>query len=290
MYNVREFTDQFKMVELKNENNRSWVHICPQRGGIVTSFGVGGTELFYLDKATFYDESANIRGGNPILFPVCGQFIDGQYELNGVVYKMNNHGVARNKAWDVIDMKADEEKASVTLRLRSDEETKAAYPFDFELVFEYILTGNELVIEQKYINHSDAKMPMYAGFHPYFATKEKDLAYDTDATSYLDYNDMLEKPYEGHINLAPLVESVALLNTKRRQISFQPPEYDQPITLEYGDIFTNIQIWSVQGKDFVCVEPWMARTYAMNTGEGLIHLEPHQTLKTFLTIRYGNKA
>ncbi|WAH36475.1 aldose epimerase family protein [Alicyclobacillus dauci] len=288
MYIVREFVDKFKMVELKNEANNSWVHICPHRGGIVTSFGVEGKDLLYLDKTTFYDESANIRGGNPILFPVCGQLLDGHYEIEGVSYRLKNHGFARNKPWQVIDTVADEDKASVTLRLQSDGETKAVYPFDFELEFEYVLMDNQLIMNQKYTNSGETTMPMYAGFHPYFPTTEKDLAYETDATSYLDYNDMVEKPYEGHIDLAPLVESVALMDTKVRRIGFQPPGYDKKIVLEYGDVFTNVQIWSVQGKDFVCVEPWMARTYAMNTGEGLVHVEPHQTLDTHLTIRYGN--
>ena len=44
-------------------------------------------------------------------------------------------------------------------------------------------------------------MPIYPGFHPYFKTTEKDLAYRTDAKSFLDYNDGKVKSLQEGLNL-----------------------------------------------------------------------------------------
>ena len=41
-------------------------------GGIVTRFAAFGRELLYLDRKTFADPAANVRGGNPVLFPSPG--------------------------------------------------------------------------------------------------------------------------------------------------------------------------------------------------------------------------
>ncbi|MNH41545.1 hypothetical protein D3C79_1030640 [compost metagenome] len=58
-------------------------------------------------------------------------------------------------------------------------------------------------------------MPFYAGFDPYFAIDSgKKMDYDTDATRYLDYNDNVEKAYEGTIDLEGVVESVCLLDAQ----------------------------------------------------------------------------
>ena len=126
---------------------------------------------------------------------------------------MRNHGVARTEAWEIVDT-TDEQEASVTLRLRSNERTMEQFPFRFELLFTYTLRNGELIISQKYTNLSESPMPMYPGFHPYFASDFKEIAYKTDATRYLDYNDMEEKAYTGSLDLEGMKESAALLNPR----------------------------------------------------------------------------
>lgn len=283
MYSVNKFEDKFTMYELREEGTNSWVRVCPERGGIITSFGVNGRELLYLDKDTFYDRSANIRGGIPILFPISGQLIEGKYELNGNTYFMKNHGVARVNPWNVAGTFA-EDKASIKLVLKSSEETKKAFPFDFELVFTYVLKNGRLNIFQEYHNNSDEVMPIQAGFHPYFQALSKNLAYETDSKRYLDYNDMKIKSYSGSIDLAEMVESAAFIDARHNSVAFEVPELNRKITLDYGTEFKYVVVWSVKGKDFVCVEPWMAKNGALNTKEGLQYVEAGDCLRTYLNI------
>ncbi|WP_336790555.1 aldose epimerase family protein [Paenibacillus sp. MMO-177] len=282
-FQVNSYTDTFKIYELIEESTSSRIRVCPERGGIVIGCQLNGLEVFYLDKATFEHPTANIRGGNPILFPICGQLENKTYTWNGKSYEMANHGVARTSAWEVAGTNTDGE-ASITIVLRSNEETKQSYPFDFEVSFTYALLNGELHIRQQYRNLTEGEaMPFYAGFHPYFNADSKKLPYETDATTYLDYNDMVEKPYTGELDLDGMVESVTLLGAKKREIAF-PVSGGARVRMTYDDIFKYVQVWSVQDKPFVCVEPWMAMTGELNRQEELVMLESGETLNANLTI------
>lgn len=269
-YEINTLHDGYQLYELKDTDTNSLVVLCPERGGIVIGCQLNGKELLYLDRDTFLNPETNIRGGIPVLFPIAGQLVNGQYEWRGQTFKMKNHGVARNLPWEVVATDT-VESASVTLSLHSNTETLAAYPFEFELRFTYRLQAGVLSIEQQYINRSQQEMPMVAGFHPYFATDSKNLIYETDATRMLDYNDKLEKPFSGSLDLTGMVESAALLHASKPEIAF-PLSGGHKVRLTYSDDFRYAVLWSVAGKPFVCVEPWTALNEALNDKEGLIYV------------------
>lgn len=283
-YEVNQIEDTYMLYELKEPSSSSRVLVCPERGGIVISCELHGTELFYLDRATFDNPTSNIRGGNPVLFPICGPVKDSVYEWNGRTYRMNQHGVARNFPWEVVSISTEGE-ASITLRLRANEMTLEAYPFDFELLFTYALVNGELHTRQTYRNAgNNGSMPFYAGFHPYFAIEGgKNIPYETDATSYVDYNDNVEKPYNGRIDLEHRVESVCLLEAKSSEIAF-PVREGMNVRMRYDDIFKYVVFWSVKDRPFVCVEPWMAMPLEMNRREELVMVEPGEELHANLAI------
>ncbi|WP_035155646.1 aldose epimerase [Cohnella thermotolerans] len=284
-YRVSSYTDQYRIYELTETSTDSSVQICPERGGIVIGCKLNGEQLLYLDRATFLDPKANIRGGIPVLFPICGQLAGGEYEWEGVTYKMRNHGVSRTAVWEVAEQNADGQ-ASLTLVQRSDAQTLASYPFDFELRFTYRLKDGKLDILQSYRNLSDRPMPVQAGFHPYFATGDaKKLAYESDAAKLLDYNDGEVKTFDGTVDLSGLVESVALLDARTPSIAF-PLGDKGTVKLDYSEAFRTVVLWSVQGKPFICVEPWTAPNEALNRKEGLLMVAPGEALKLELGISY----
>ena len=285
-YTISTYTDGFPLYELKEQNTNSSFVICPERGGILTSCRLHGQELLYLDRDTFLNPQANIRGGNPVLFPIAGQLVNGEYEWNGQVYPMKNHGVARTAAWEVVETGASG-SAFITLSLHSNAETLAAYPFEFELVFTYRLKDGVLSLEQQYRNLSTEPMPMVAGFHPYFATESKNLTYGTDATLMLDYNDKQEKPFNGYLKLEGMVESAALLDADKPQITF-PLALGRSVRLSYSEQFRYVVLWSVEGKPFVCVEPWTALNEALNHKKELLMVAPGDTLE--LTLNFALEA
>ena len=60
--------------------------LVPSRGGIVTSWVVAGKEQFYMDQERFADPTLSVRGGNPILFPICGNLPNDTYTYAGRSY------------------------------------------------------------------------------------------------------------------------------------------------------------------------------------------------------------
>lgn len=283
MYNVKIIEDQkYQVYMLEDTETNSWIKVAPERGGIIFSYGVNGDELFYLNEETFYDTEKNIRGGNPILFPISGQLTGGAYEWNGKTYIMKNHGFARDASWQVLKSDTDN-RAALTLKLTSNEQTKDSYPFDFEVIFIYVLEKGKLTIQQEYHNKGSESMPIYPGFHPYFKMNEKNLSYYTDATKYYDYNDNEVKEFIGTVDITNLKESVVFLDAKQTNISF--PIGEKRIKLEYGKEFKYIVLWTESGKEFICVEPWMALTDEFNRKEELVMINGQDTLKTEFSIK-----
>src|SRR5690606_1691110 len=284
MYTIEQVQDnQYTIYELRGQ--ASTLRVAPERGGIIIGFEVQGDEVLFLNKKTFYEEDANVRGGIPILFPIFGQLEAGKYEWEGKVYNMKNHGFARNLPWEVVERNASEDKAMITLRLQSSPDTLTSYPFDFEVIFTYILQDNTLTIEQEYKNKSSNKMPIYGGLHPYFTTSEKILSYETDAEQYLDDNDMkLKSVNEDGLVLTNKVESFVLLNAKKKGISFPLPELNRKVHIKYGDEFKYVYLWTEQDQDFVCVEPAMGKTDEFNRKEELLFVEQGKSVKTMMTV------
>lgn len=283
MYTMKEYKEgKLTFIELRNENKNSWLKVVPERGGIITSLGIQGEELLFINEKTLHNEEKNIRGGIPILFPISGQLTNGQYEWNGTTYNMKNHGVARDLPWDVVEINTAKEEASIKIKLVSNEATLTSYPFEFELVFTYILRENELVIDQAYHNKSTKDMPIYAGFHPYFKTESKQLKIDVDAIEYLDYNDMKNKRVEDVITIDQKESYV--LKSGTRSLRFSLEEIGKQVTMNYGEEFPYIVLWSEEGQGFVCVEPWMAKTDELNRKDELTMIHPGKPLHTKVSI------
>lgn len=287
MYEVKELVDQkYKIYELTDTTTNSWVKVAPERGGIIFSYGVEGEELLYLNEETFYNTDKNVRGGIPILFPISGQLSNGTYEWEGKTYAMNNHGFARNASWEVIDSDM-KNSASLKIKLTSNEQTKVSYPFEFDVVFTYVLENSKLTIHQEYHNNGDRPMPMYPGFHPYFKTSEKYLSYETDATKYFDYNDGKVKEFTGSIDLTNFKEAVVLTDANQTNISYHHPTMKKRMKMNYGHQFKYVALWTESDKEFICVEPWMAKAGELNRNEELVMIDGNDSLKTVFSLLYS---
>ncbi|GAA0316727.1 hypothetical protein GCM10008967_04160 [Bacillus carboniphilus] len=263
------------------------LRVVPERGGIIIGFEVDGKEILYLNEDTVLNPEANIRGGIPILFPICGQLENGEYTIDGETYYLKNHGFARDFPWEVVGQTT-EGRASLTLRLASSEETLNMYPFEFELLFTYEIKDGELVILQEYVNRSDHFMPMYAGFHPYFKTSQKKLTYDMNATQYLDYNDDQVKEYTPTLDLNSKKEAFLVLDPKGNEVSFPLEEIGKKVTLSFGPEFKYVVLWTEEGKDFVCVEPWMGKMNDFQDMESIPVIEPGEALVSKVSIVVSN--
>ncbi len=268
---------------------QSRLEVVPERGGLVTSWQVQGRELLYVDMERFANPNLAVRGGMPVLFPLCGNLPGSIFTHQGRDYPLTQHGFARDQPWEVID-RITQDRVSIVLELRSNDQTRAVYPFDFQLTFTYSLQGHTLATHQRYTNYSPEPMPFTTGFHPYFLVIDKNqLRFDIPATEAIDHKTQTLKSFGNVFDFSHNEIDWAFPHLTRQFASVVDCNRHTRITLNYSNAFSTLVFWTLQGKDFYCLEPWSAGQNALNSGDRLIHLAPGASLETFmnLTVEFG---
>lgn len=226
-------------------------------------------------------------GRSPLLFPIVGALNQDRLRLGGAAYPMAKHGFARKKPFALI--RAD--GRSATFILTDDAETRAAYPFAFDLVVRYALDGPRLTIAAEIANRGERPLPAAFGFHPAFRWP---LPYGGDKADHrlaferpepapirrLDRAGLVEPdprptPVEG--DALPLrdalFEADALIfdRLESRRLTYGVP--GRP-GLEIGfEGMPQLGVWMKPGAGYLCIEPW--RGFADPVGfEGDFHDKP----------------
>lgn len=285
MFQMQELEEQWRVYRLRDEAAGSLVEVVPDRGGIVTRWAVGDRELLYLDRDRYADPNLSIRGGIPILFPICGNLPDNCYQLpSGDTGILKQHGFARDLPWAVTgyDLR---ESASLTLTLESTPDTLAVFPFPFRLEFTYRLKGTQLDIIQKHHNQGDRPMPFSTGLHPYFTVADKAaLTLDLPATRYFDQKTQAIEPYTGQLDFDREELDLRFGEISRPQASVVDRTHHSALDLSFDDSYSTLVFWTLKGKDFYCLEPWSAPRNALNTGEHLLWVAPGETHTNTVTL------
>jgi len=271
-------------VVLEDPATQARVAIAPARGGMVTRFEVAGVKVLFLDVASLVDETKNVRGGNPVLFPSPGPLAGDRFTRDGRSGSMKQHGFARSRGWKVVDNKA-KEKREVTLELASDEATRAVYPWDFVARLRYALDGTTLTVETRVENTGNAPLPFALGFHPYFYVPDADKAkasIPTAATRAWDNVTKTTVDVRGPIDLTAKEVDLHLIDHGASSATLH--RASDAIVVTGSPAFGRWVIWTLAGKDFVRLEPWTAAANALNTGEKLLTLAPGKTTTETVTV------
>jgi galactose mutarotase-like enzyme len=262
--------------------------VVPGRGGLVSRFDVGPVEVLARDDEAVYGGGRNVRGGIPILFPTAGRLTDDRYVAAGAVREMKQHGFARDLPWRVSGEDA-RGAARLVMELESTEGTLRAFPWEFRLVFTVEVSGRSLRILQAYENRSSSPMPLHAGFHPYFAVpdgEKRDARIEAPALRAWDKGGGREVSLQGFDLTAPEV-SLGVLDagpagaTLARLVT---PSLSA-VEIEVSAGLTHWVVWTLGGRDFLCVEPWTAPPDALNTGVGLALLAPGERRDLWMEVR-----
>lgn len=268
-------------VTLVDEASRARVAVAPARGGMVTRFDVDDRPLLFLDVATLVDETKNVRGGNPVLFPSPGPLAGDRFAWRGRSGSMKQHGFARQRAWSVVTTSPRE----VTLELASDDATRAHFPWDFVARLRYALAGTTLTVDTRIENRSAVPMPFALGFHPYFHVADADKArtrIPTNATRAYDNVTKTMIDLRGEIDLTQKEVDLHLVDHTAHGATLDR-DGDRIVVSADAELGRWV-IWTLAGKDFVCLEPWTAAADALNTGEDLLTLEPGASKTLAMTI------
>ncbi len=241
-----------------------------------------GIEYMWSGNPAFWGKKS------PVLFPIVGGLKNNRYTFKGKEYSMGRHGFARDRAFTISKQTED----SVTFSLKSDEETKAVYPFDFIFSIRYQLIGNKLVVSYQIENIGEEVMFCSVGAHPAFAVP---LMPDTNFEDYYLAFDQIENApiwplsNEGLILNNPVAffhqqskialrkelfygDALVFKSLLSKAISILSPQHKHGITLRYEN-FPYMGIWSAKDADFVCIEPWCGIADAADSNGELINKE-----------------
>ena len=225
------------------------VTILPERSGILSAWHCNGKPVFYEDEAVL--TAPIIRGGMPILFPLCSDLPNESYAVDGKTYHMHRHGFARDMKWEVCEVSESEAR----LQLSASDETYQYYPYAFHMTVRYRLTAEGLTTRCTVKNDGGEPMPYQLGFHPYFATNDKavmDLKYDW--TQEVTAINPLKQEYD--------------------EVTFETDTFRLKLCEISG--YDHIVIWSLPDKQFICVEPWLG-TPGMLGQAHCHHIEASET-------------
>ncbi|MEY3767163.1 MAG: hypothetical protein RLZZ11_230 [Cyanobacteriota bacterium] len=258
--------------------NGDQLRVVPERGGLVTGWRCSGAERLYFDAERFADPSKSVRGGIPVLFPVCGNLPNNQLLLPQGNFPMAQHGFARDLAWQLEPLDGAD---GIRLCLSDSEVTRAAYPFHFRLTLEYSLEPSALAI-RALVEHLDghAVMPFAFGLHPYLQVQSLEAArleglpercFDHLSAAEAATADQLKRLPEGvDLRVDPSSGAAAprlVTGAGGIELQMQVP-------------FGHAVVWSDPPRSMVCLEPWSARR-----GELSLSLQPGESCE--LRCRYA---
>lgn len=207
----------------------------------------------------------------PILFPIVGKVFNGKYKVDGEIYELPQHGLARVRDFEMIE----KTKNSISFELKYSEDTLKIYPFRFSLIIKYTLNENNLDIEYIVKNLDNKEMYFSIGAHPAFMCPIED---DNFEDYYFEFDEKEnanimqladagyfikeEKPYlkeENIINLTnDLFKNDALVfnNLKSKKISLKSRNHKKHLDFDFSK-FPYLGLWTKDtGAPFVCIEPW----------------------------------
>ena len=209
----------------------------------------------------------------PNLFPIVGQLAGDQLHVDGRSYPLKRHGFARNRQFEFVERGA----AKCRLVLRDDEQTRAVFPFAFELEIGYEVSAGVLRIAFTVRNSGGRTLPASVGAHPAFrwplpggAAKDAH-AIDFERLEPAPIRRLLDGLLELERFASPIdgrtlplnerlfdADAIILDELASRRVRYSAPH--SPGIAVGWEGFRELGIWSKAGGDFLCIEPW--RGYA----------------------------
>jgi galactose mutarotase-like enzyme len=139
----------------------------------------------------------------------------------------------------------------------------------------YSLHGSTLRIDQRVKNRGTEPMPFGVGFHPYFLVRDADkkaAKIDTKAKRAFDNTTKKTIDVTGPIDLTQKEVDLHLLDHDARECTLAWPA--GTLKLRGSAAYSHWVVWTLAGRDFVCLEPWTSPGNAVNTGDRAIALAP----------------
>ena len=297
------------MSEIISISSNSLTASIDTMGAQLMSLRKGESEYLWQGDSNWWPRRA------PILFPIVGVLKDGKAESTEGTISLARHGLARLNQFEVVE----QSNSSVTLQLKSTEETRKSYPYNFELRLIFSLSDDTLTQTYEVTNPGDVVLPFTLGAHPAFnipipgveatSLDQYHLSFTRSWTSYgpsitdeglCDYttpqklivdSDTLPLSWE----LIDCEKTITLEDVPDRRITLtanaEAASEVHGVQMDFEG-FDYLGIWSAApGCPFVALEPWCGIADTVDTDgifehkPGIISLEPGQSIAKTLNIK-----
>ncbi len=243
----------------------------------------------------------------PVLFPIVGKLKDNFFIYNNQKYELPQHGFARDMKFDVVE----KSEQSLTFQLRSNNETKTKFPFEFVFEVTFVLEENKLYTEYKITNPSNEAVYASVGAHPGFncpllaneSFEDYYLEFEKDMFSITKLNNGLRTDVSSTLNLKDkklflkkeLFDNDALVfeNSQINSISLCSSKSNHKIILQCNN-WPYFGIWTKKGNtQFICLEPWYgiadSETTAneLSKNDGVIQIAPGKDFKAQFSLIFS---
>ena len=234
----------------------------------------GHSPVIFRPAKRDYNRGESFHGGIPVCFPQFGRL---------AIEGMAQHGFARLMPFAVKATEYTEEKTELVLSLKSTPDTKALWPYDFDLTVKITLSMKlNLTLVTK--NTGDRPFEFTAGFHPYFRVggRANVTVRGLDGTNYIYAEEMKEYSQQGDLRMDHSTDHVySLPAATKHEFALIDDKLDRAIAMVSSGNSTAI-VWNPgpEGKladfepddwdKFVCVEPvtaWPKAVRALAPGE-----------------------
>lgn len=236
-------------------------------GAEMISVKRGDCEYVWQGDPTYWSGQA------PLMFPICGRLFEQTYTYEGKTYTQGTHGFARSSLFRAATV-TDTEAVFV---LESNDETRANYPFDFELTVTYRLDGARLTTQAEIRNTGDKILPATFGGHPAFNVpldgKGEFTDYCLEFGEACSPDEILMTPtcfLTGKRRAYPLTDGKSLplshnlfavdaifMSRIADTVTLKSQKTERSVTLRYSDM-PYLGVWHMPRTDapYVCIEPW----------------------------------
>ena len=269
--------------EYSNPEFDSLIRIVPERGGLITEWRSEGKELLYFDLERFLGKDKSVRGGIPILFPICGDLSEG-YSSGGKMYFLKQHGFARDLPWSISLLK---DKSGIRLKLIDTKDTLSSFPFAFTIYMDVVVIQKGLQILVEIYNNSEDVMPFSFGLHPYFQVSSlQKIKINNLPEQCIDQTNMKVTNVSDQMRI--LDKGVDFLSYPSCSVKLFDLLSKDVIELIHQEPMDTTVIWTDPPRQMVCLEPWTSPRNSLVTGDRKLEVKQNECLRLFTTFKHNS--
>ena len=270
-----------------------------QVAAVLRNYAVGGVQF----TETWDDDLVAPMGCGLVLVPWPNRVADGRWTLNGGSQQLDitepsrgnaTHGLLRNTAYELVEHRED------AVTLAASIYPQHGYPFSLDTAVEYRLTDDGLRVTHHLANVGAAAAPFGVGAHPYLRVgphAAADLTVFSSGATYAPVDEKMiptrREPVDGkHIDLRSGVRvgdfkadvSLTDLAVAGGKVEHRVVAPDGTALVVWADeVFGWVQVFSPDAfpaaghpdaRFAIAVEPMTCAANALNSGDGLLWLEP----------------